>query len=154
MAKFVYKMQSLLNIKLKLEEQAKNEFAAAQAALREEEEKLRILYDRREGYLEEGRNLRRENMNVKDLRANTEAIERIGDFIELQKLEIQKAEAVVEKAREKLVEAQKERKTQEKLREKAFDAFLLEIKKEENKEVDELVSYRYSQKTGNAASGE
>ncbi len=146
MAKFVYKMQSLLNVKSKLEEQAKNEYSAAQARLREEQDRLRILYERLEGYIEEGRELRSKTLNVIDLRSNTEAQERIKDFIELQKIEVKKAEDVVEEARIKLVEAQKERKTQEKLREHAFDEFLLEIKKEENKEVDELVSYKYSQK--------
>ncbi len=146
MAKFVYKMQSLLNVKSKLEEQAKNEYSAAQARLREEQDRLRILYERLEGYLEEGRQLRSKALNVVDLRSNTEAQERIKEFIEIQKLEVRKAEEVVEEARIKLVEAQKERKTQEKLRERAFDEFLLEIKKEENKEVDELVSYKYSQK--------
>ena len=40
MAKFNYRMQGILNIKYKLEEQAKNEFAAANAALAEEEKKL------------------------------------------------------------------------------------------------------------------
>ena len=146
MAKFVYKMQSLLNVKSKLEEQAKNEYSAAQARLREEQDRLRILYERLEGYLEEGRQLRSKALNVVDLRSNTEAQERIKEFIEIQKLEVRKAEEIVEEARIKLVEAQKERKTQEKLRERAFDEFLLEIKKEENKEVDELVSYKYSQK--------
>ncbi len=146
MAKFVYKMQSLLNVKSKLEEQAKNEYSATQARLREEQDRLRILYERLEGYIEEGRELRSKTLNVIDLRSNTEARERIKEFIELQKIEVRKAEDVVEDARIKLVEAQKERKTQEKLRERAFDEFLLEIKKEENKEVDELVSYKYSQK--------
>ena len=43
MAKFRYRMQSILEIKKKLEEQAKNEFAAARAALNEEEDKLRTV---------------------------------------------------------------------------------------------------------------
>ncbi len=86
MAKFVYKMQSLLNVKSKLEDQAKNEYSAAQARLREEQDRLRILYERLEGYIEEGRELRSKTLNVIDLRSNTEARERIKDFIELQKL--------------------------------------------------------------------
>ena len=40
MAKFKYRMQSILEVKKKLEEQAKNEFVAARAALNEEEDKL------------------------------------------------------------------------------------------------------------------
>ena len=39
MAKFQYRMQSILNIKLKMEEQAKMQFAQAQAKVNEEEAK-------------------------------------------------------------------------------------------------------------------
>ena len=41
MAKFVYKMQNILNIKMRLETQAKTEFSQASARLDEEEDKLR-----------------------------------------------------------------------------------------------------------------
>ena len=50
MARFRYRMQSILNIKEKLEEQAKMEFAAARMHLDEEEEKLQVLFDRKESY--------------------------------------------------------------------------------------------------------
>ena len=38
MAKFVYRMQSILDIKMKLETQAKMQFATAKSILNEEEE--------------------------------------------------------------------------------------------------------------------
>ena len=47
MAKFVYKMQNILNIKMRLETQAKTEFSQASARLDEEEDKLRSLILRR-----------------------------------------------------------------------------------------------------------
>ena len=40
MAKFIYKMENILNIKYKLEEEAKNVYSAARAQLNLEEEKL------------------------------------------------------------------------------------------------------------------
>ena len=43
MAKFIYRMQSILDIKQKLEEQAKNEFAKARLQLTLEEDKLQKL---------------------------------------------------------------------------------------------------------------
>ena len=46
-------------------------------------------------------------------------------------------------AREHLNEAMKERKTFEKLKEKAFEKFVAEENQKEQKDVDELVSYRY-----------
>ena len=50
MAKFFYKMQNILNIKLKLETQAKNEYAVANAELAEEEEKLETFKRRKSEY--------------------------------------------------------------------------------------------------------
>ena len=55
MAKFIYRMQSILDIKQKLEEQAKNEFAKARLQLTLEEDKLQKLKERKDAYVEEGR---------------------------------------------------------------------------------------------------
>ena len=52
-------MQSILNIKEKIQEQARMEFASARIRLDEEEEKLRLLLERKEGYQEQGRILRK-----------------------------------------------------------------------------------------------
>ena len=52
MARFIYRMQSILDIKTKMEEQAKMEFASARMHLDEEEEKLQILKDRKTAYEE------------------------------------------------------------------------------------------------------
>ena len=57
--------------------------------------------------------------------------------------ELTEKEKEVEVAREHLNEAMKERKTFEKLKEKAFEKFVAEENQKEQKEVDELVSYRY-----------
>ncbi|MCM1048068.1 MAG: flagellar export protein FliJ [Clostridiales bacterium] len=146
MAKFVYRMQSILNIKNQMETQAKMELGQAQRRLMEEEEKLSVLYNRKKGYLEEGRKLRQETLKVQSLRDNEYALARMDEFIELQKLNIKRAEEIVEAARVKLEEIMKERKMQEKLREKAFEEFVHEINAQESKEVDELVSYTYGQK--------
>lgn len=147
MAKFVYRMQSILNIKNQMETQAKMELGQAQRRLMEEEERLNLLHDRKKGYLEEGRKLRQEALNVQSLRDNEYALARMDEFIEAQKLNVIKAEEEVETARAKLEEVMKERKAQEKLRERAFDQFVHEVNAQESKEVDELTSYKYGQKS-------
>ena len=53
MAKFIYKMQSLLNIKEKLEEQEKTAYGLARAALNEEEQRLAALIARKKQYIEQ-----------------------------------------------------------------------------------------------------
>ncbi len=146
MSKFVYRMQNILNLKYKLEEQAKMEFAAARRRLTEEEEKLDLFYRRKGSYGEEGRRLREDTLEVLDILDNRNAILQMEEFIELQKIEVAKAEDALETERQKLQEVMQERKVQEKLREKAFEAFMKEENAKESKEIDELVSYTYGQR--------
>lgn len=146
MAKFKYRMQSILEVKKKLEEQAKNEFAAARAALNEEEDKLEQLKKRKEAYEDEGRALRESTLNIMDIIENKEALLRMDEFIADQQLNVKRAEERMEEARLALQTAMQESKTQEKLREKAFDQFMKEENARESKEIDELVSYTYGRK--------
>jgi len=139
-------MQSILDIKVKLETQAKMQFASAKHALDVEEEKLKILKDRKEGYFEEARNLRNNSLNVKQLRDNKAAIQTMDNFIEEQKEHVRAAQERLEDARARLQEIMQERKIQEKLREKSFEDFLMEENHRESKEVDELTSYTYGQR--------
>lgn len=139
-------MQNILNIKEKLETQAKNEFAEARARLDEELEKLEAIKQRRAGYEEEGRMLRASAINIQDLNDNKYALDRMDEQIIAQTEEIHRAERVLEKARVKLTEAMQETKVQVKLREKAFEQFKKDLAAEESKEVDELTSYTYGQK--------
>ncbi len=147
MARFIYRMQSILNIKGKLEEQAKMEFAGARIRLDEEEEKLEALHTRKGYYEEEGRRLREDKLKVQEIMDNKNAILKMDEYIMNQVLQVKRAEALLEEARIKLQEAMQERKTYERLREKAFEDFIREENARESKEIDELTSYTYGKKT-------
>lgn len=136
-------MQSILDLKEKLEEQEKINYSIANAKLREEENKLQELIVRRAAYEKRGRELRTGTINLREIASNRKAVESMKVLIRTQMLEVHKAERAVEAARRKLTEVMKERKAQEKLREKAFEEFKAELAYEENKSVDELVSYTY-----------
>ena len=146
MARFIFRMQSILNIKEKLEEQAKLEFGLARRALDEEEARLSALFVRKDGYMEEGRRLMADQLCVQDIMDNKGYIITMDGYIDLQRLAVKQAEEFLEAARQKMEEAIKERKTYERLRERAFEEFVLEEKAREFKEVDELVSYRHAMK--------
>ena len=146
MAKFRYRMQSILNIKYQLETQAKMEVGRAQMRLNEEQEKLQALFDRKEAYCEEGRQMRKETVHANELRDNRNAVLIMDELIAVQEFEVLKAEEAVEKARAKLTEIMQERKMHEKLKEKALLQFLDEEKAAEFKVVDELTSYTYGQR--------
>lgn len=147
MAKFIYRMQSILEIKLKMEDQARTEFATAKMHLDEEEERLQYLKDRKTGYEQRGRELRKDGLKVFEILENKEAIDRMEEFILLQMENVRKAERQLDEARERLQEAMQESKTHEKLREKAFDEFIHEENAREAKEVDELTSYTHSRRS-------
>ncbi|MCR5503354.1 MAG: flagellar export protein FliJ [Lachnospiraceae bacterium] len=146
MAKFIYRMQSILELREKLEEQARNNFAEARLRLDEEEEKLEALNARLLAYEEEGRRIREDLLDILKLNENQNAVDRMKERIELQKIEVNKAAVMLEEARINLTEAMQETKIQNKLRENAFEEFKRELVAEEMKEVDELTSFTYGQK--------
>lgn len=146
MARFRYSMQSILDIKLKLETQAKQEFQAAKNALNQEELILAEYRRRKAACEQEAKKLLTGKLNVRDIEDNKTTILQLEEKIEMQLENVAKANKKVEMAREKLAEVMKERKTHENLKEKAFENFLQEEKREENKVIDELTSYTYGQK--------
>ena len=145
MARFRYSMQSILNIKLKLETQAKQEFSTAKAALDEEEQRLEALFDRKRGYEQRAMSLLSGRLNLREIGENKAAVRCMDDYIEQQQINVNTAERNLEEARKRLTEVPMERKTHETLRDKAFEAFLMEEKRQESKEIDQLVSYTYGQ---------
>ena len=146
MSKFIYRMQNILNVKYKLEDQAKTEFMLANQVLREEEEKLQILKKRKQGYEDAVRQLLRNQLQVDRIKENQEATRRMEEFIRAQIVKVEEAARQVEIKAAKLTELMQERKAQEKLKEKAFEVFLQEENAKESKEIDELVSFTYGRK--------
>ena len=146
MAKFKYKLQNVLDIKYRMEDQAKAVFAAAQAKLDEEEAKRDHLIMRRLEYEQKRRELREEILNLTDMRDNDRAIENIKEQIKEQEKHVETARKAVEQARLRLTDAMQERKIHEKLKENSFEEFKHEVNAAESKEVDELVSYTYGER--------
>lgn len=146
MAVFRYKMQGILDIKEKLEERAKQDFAQANMRLDAEKKKLEELQARRLFYMQEGIKLRMEVIDLRKIKENKLAVLKMDEFIADQKMEIARAAKAVERARAVLQELMQERKAHEKLKETAFEEFLKEEQAMESKEIDELTSYTYGQR--------
>lgn len=146
MARFHYSMQSILDIKLKMETQAKQEFSMARAALDREEEKLAGLFQRKRDYEARAQELLAGTLDLQEIDENRAAILSMDGFIADQQVRVAAAERELEKAREKLAEVMKERKTHENLKEKAFEQFLVDENRRESKEIDELTSYVYGKR--------
>ena len=145
MAKFVYRMQNILDIKNKLEVQARNSYAAARIKLSQEEEKLDRMFEQKKAYEENYRQQLSGNINILQINICKNAIELCKNQIKKQLVEVKVASLNLEAAQKRLGEVMKERRIQEKLREKAYEEFLQELNDQEKKEIDELVSFRFEQ---------
>lgn len=146
MAVFRYKMQGILDIKEKLENRARQDFAEANMRLDAEKKKLDELYARRMYYMQEGVKLRSELIDVRKIRENKMAVLKMDEYIVNQKRDVALAAKAVEKARAALQELMQERKAHEKLKENAFEEFMKGEQETESKEIDQLTSYTYGQK--------
>lgn len=143
MAKFVYRMQNILELKQKLEEQEKANFGMATARFNEEQQKLRDLMIRQAGYERQLKELSVGDINIKEIKTCKSAITSMKVALRDQMIEVSKAQKAMETARKRLNAVMMDRKMHEKLREHAFEEFLDELDHEENKITDELVSSRY-----------
>ena len=143
MTRFTFRLESILSIKIKLEEQARMEFAAAKMRLNDEENKLETLKKRKEGYEEELKRLYLGKLDVRLINSTSSAIEVMESKIKIQAYAVKRAEKQVELATNKLNTVMQERKSLEKLRENKFAEYMREYNEEESKQTDELISYQY-----------
>ena len=148
MQKFRYGMQGILNLKYRLEDQAKGAFAAAKQKYEDEQERLKLFEDERRAYEEGLREMMLGTLDFKEIQAVKAGILAKEDAIKKQKRVVMRAEHEMEAASDKLKELMIERKTHEALKDKAFENYLLEMAGEEKKETDELVSYRFNNRQG------
>ena len=143
MAKFIFKMESILSVKTKLEDQAKAEYGIETMKLREEEHKLMLLENRKSGFEQQLFEAVSDRLVILSIKRLEDSVENLKYNIKLQIIVIRKQEERVAQARAKLDNAMKERKIYEKLKEKAFEEFKAEVNAQEQKEIDQLVSFRF-----------
>ena len=146
MAKFRYRMQNILNVKMKLESQAKIAYGIANQKYLDEQKKLQEIVLRRNNYEKMLKECMTGTIDVREVMHAREAVNTMKTLMRRQMLEVHKAELALEDARRALNEIVQDRKTHEKLKEKAFQQFLEDEKAAESKEIDQLVSYTYNNK--------
>ena len=144
MAKFVYRMQNILNIKQKLETQAQMAYSIANQKYLEEQKVLQQYLIRRVGYEKQLKEAMQGDLNLQEVAHARANVNDMKTIVRRQMMQVHTAEKAMEDARVALNEVMQERKVQEKLREKAFEEFKQELATPETKEIDELVSYTYN----------
>ena len=146
MAKFVYRMQNILNIKQKLETQAQMAYSIANQRYLDEQKVLQQYLIRRVGYEKQFKEAVQGNLDLQEVAHARANVNDMKTIVRRQMMNVHTAEKEMEDARAALNEVMQERKMHEKLKEKAFEQFMKDENAAEGKAVDELTSYTYGQR--------
>lgn len=142
MAKFSFKLQPVLNVRVQTEDNLKYELGKAIQKLEKEKRKLALLKHALSDLANEF-NEKAKNTTVYKLIEFNEYMSLLNSEIKRQKENVNCASLNVDKVRRELLKAVKERKILEKFKEKKLEEYLLGEKKAEQKTNDEIVSYNY-----------
>lgn len=143
MSKFIYRMQNILNLKEKLEEQAKMAYSTQLKVVADAEARKTELLSQRAYFEEVGIRLRLDDLDLLKIKENKDDVRAMDDLIRAQEKVIRRERIELEERRKRFEEVMKERKAQDKLKEHAFEQFLRDENAAESKQIDELTSYKY-----------
>ena len=144
MHKFRFKLEGVLSVKMRLEEQAKAAFASAMQTLNACEQKRDEAAARVRSYEAKLEELVNGVLNITEITVCKDAIRIVREDLTEKENAVKRAQNRVEMCRKNLSNAIMERKTIEKLKEKEFEEYIKEYNDEERKQIDELVSYRHN----------
>lgn len=141
--KFVYNLQTLLNLKIQYEESAKNELGVAMQKLENEKQILVMMQQEKENLIEEIKIITKQGALVSKIKEYSLYLKTLKNNLEKQLNTIKFCTENVDITREKMIKVIKEREILDKLREKKFASYTKELHNSEQKAVDELVGYNY-----------
>ena len=98
MARFIFSMQNLLDMKEKLEEQEKNNYSRANLRLLEAEEEWEMLKGRQRAAEEELREEMEADLDLEKIRERKEAVEILKMYVRQQELVVRQREKEFESA--------------------------------------------------------
>lgn len=152
--KFRFRLQTVLELKQKIEDEEKKKLAELLKVQAEEERKLKYLQDLEVQKRYELKEKQKEGgIDVEELKLYSYLLKKMANDIVNQKLRLQEIYIRVEEQREILLEATKEKKTYEKLKERHHERFVQEEEEEERKLIDELSTIRYAREHDGAGLG-
>lgn len=154
--RFKFKLQSVLELKIKAEDDEKKKLADLMQLLAREERILQQLeYTRMQRIAEFKEKQGAGGINVTELQMYSYTIEKLKNDIINQQLRIKEIHIRIEEQRQMLLKATQEKKTYEKLKEKQHEAFIAEEEYDEKKLIDELATIKFAREmsTGGKTDG-
>jgi flagellar FliJ protein len=142
MGKFVFRLQSIYNLKIQMEEIAKNRLSKALNELRCHHQKLISFQNDKTACINELKEKCRHGVSSHVLKIYKSYIFQLDAKITRQEENIKFAQKNVDKVREELIKVAQEKEMLEKLREKKYAEFLNDMHKSEQRLADEIVCYK------------
>lgn len=143
---FKFKLQSVLEYRLNIEEKILNEFSDLKRILEEKKAVLKALIDERHRLMDELRNMQRRVMRADDLAALVGYVENLRLKEKEQNNIIDQASEKVEAKRKELMEAVKNKKVMENLRDKHEEEYRKNMNELEQKNSDEMSVLKYGRR--------
>lgn len=143
MMNFNFRLEKVLNYKKTMEDYKKSQYGTVQQRLNNEEDKLET-FNQYKNNLKSEKNLSATKTKVGNLMMYNNYINDVATKIKFQEEVITETKEELEEAKEELVIALKEKKIFEKLKENEYEEHLYQVKKQEEKQTDTLVSYKTS----------
>lgn len=141
MINFKFKYENLLNLVEKKEDDIKNALSCAYNELHLEEEKLYALEKEVNNYSSILKDKSNNGCKLSTLKNIDDYIKTVHLKIKIQNDKIAEKKEKIQFIKDKLIEISKEKKIFEKLKEKKFEEYKTFLKLEEDKIIDQLVSY-------------
>ncbi|WP_425449191.1 flagellar export protein FliJ [Dethiothermospora halolimnae] len=143
MKKFDFRLQKILEYKETIEQTKKTQYSREKRILDKEEDKLNE-YVNKKKHISDERNEKIGRTTVGYLKNSNSYLHEINKAIKKQKKVVDNQKNNLYKAKQKLIESVKDKKSIEKLKEKDYENFLYLQRKEEEKVVDQIVSFSAS----------
>jgi len=144
MKQFVFALQPLYDMQESNEKKMKLQMAGIEEELLKRKKDLELLNKNFIKVSEDYRNSVSRGMQASKIKEYGEFFERLKAVIALVQEKIDYLENEKEKCLQKLVQIRKEKKLLDKLRESKYEEYMEESKKQQDKRVDDLISYKTS----------
>ena len=138
---FRFKLQRVLDLKLKQEDEKKNQIATLMQAIKTKEDQLEALISEKKQKEFSLNDNRKRGISILEIRNINQYLLFLDKKINTLRFEISSLESNLNQKRLEYLELQKERKTFEKLKEKDYEKYLYNEKKEEEKMIDQIVTF-------------
>lgn len=143
--RFRYRLEKVLEIKRKAEEDEKHKLAALrQEKAHEEQVKVQLEQTLENVHLELKTKRLSGQLNINELRWFPQHIKNLEGKIKYQELRIKELEIRIEEQIQALAKAMMERKAYEKHKENSYEAWLKEVDAEEARLIDELATIKFA----------